>query len=68
MAFLGLQLSRTKKIKDVVLKRLPRETNLEKSVASATQNAWWFMSYMFGVNVGASLYLGRHEDTHSLLN
>jgi hypothetical protein len=67
MEFLGHQLLRTKKIKDIVIRKQPRKTNLEKIVADAMQNIWWFTSYIFGVNLGKSLYLGRHEEKHSLL-
>lgn len=67
MAFLGLQMFRTKKIKDRVLNLQPRETNVEKFVAGTMQNIWWFMSYVFGANLGESLYFDRHQYTHSLL-
>lgn len=67
MAFLGLQLLRTKKVKDVFFKNQPRETDLEKFIANATPNIWWFMSYVFGAELGKNLYLDRRNDTHTLL-
>ncbi len=67
LAFLGLQLFRTKKIKNAVLKNHPHRTQLEESVASALKKAWWLMSYVFGANLGYSLYLSKNKDTHSLL-
>jgi hypothetical protein len=67
MAFLGHQISRTKTFKDTSLGGLARNTDLEKFAAKATEKGWWFISYMLGMNLGASLFLSRNRDRHSLL-
>ncbi|WP_387465700.1 DUF4238 domain-containing protein [Photorhabdus sp. RM323S] len=30
-------------------------------------HAWWFLSYIFGMNIGFSLYSSRHDARHALL-
>lgn len=67
MAFFGHQFCRTKPFRDVVIRSLVRRNAMEIGVADAVTHAWWFMSYMFGMSFGHSLYLSRHEDKHALL-
>ena len=40
---------------------------MEIEVTNAIEHAWWFLSYMFGMNIGLSLYLDRHNTIHALL-
>jgi len=67
MAFFGHQFCRTKPFRDNATRRLVRSSDLENHVADAFVNGWWFLSYMFGMNLGDSLYQSRHQDTHALL-
>ncbi|ENE4801756.1 DUF4238 domain-containing protein [Klebsiella aerogenes] len=67
MMFFGQQIARTKAYRDEVLKRLRRHSNLEREVADAIAHSWWFLSYMFGMNIGFSLYSSRHDSNHALL-
>ncbi|MEJ5903346.1 DUF4238 domain-containing protein [Pseudomonas kermanshahensis] len=67
MMFFGHQISRTKTFRDGVLQAQPRSTPLEIEVADAMAHAWWFLSYMFGMSIGFSLYASRHQDRHALL-
>lgn len=67
MAFFGHQISRTKAFRDGVIQVLSRRTPLEIKVADAMADAWWFLSYMFGMNLGLSLYADRNNARHALL-
>ncbi|MDH1334955.1 DUF4238 domain-containing protein [Comamonas thiooxydans] len=67
MAYFGLQITRTKAFRDSILNMLRRNSELELISADATSQAWWFLSYMFGTNIGLSLYLDRKKITHALL-
>ncbi|MFB8831932.1 DUF4238 domain-containing protein [Azotobacter sp. CWF10] len=67
MAFFGHQISRTKTFRDGAIQVLSRRTALEIEVADAMAHAWWFLSYMFGMNLGFSLYADRHNARHALL-
>lgn len=67
MAFFGHQISRTKTFRDSVIRVLSRSNELEIAVADAMEHAWWFLSYMYGMNIGSSLYIERHNARHALL-
>ncbi|BEM94992.1 DUF4238 domain-containing protein [Serratia marcescens] len=67
MMFFGHQITRTKPFRDCVLRVQPRRNTLEIEVADAMEHAWWFISYMFGMSIGWSLYSSRHDNGHSLL-
>jgi len=70
MIFLGHQLFRTKNLKDKFVKFQPHTNNigeLAPQVGDAIVDAWWFFSYMLGMNTGYSLYQMRAEENHSLL-
>lgn len=67
MIFLGHQIVRTKAYRDEVLRRLHRRSDLEVEVADAVAHSWWFLSYMFGMNIGFSLFSSRHDSRHALL-
>lgn len=67
MAFFGHQIARTKTFRDCVIQAQPRRNALEIEVADAMAHAWWFLSYMFGMSIGLSLYTGRHNARHALL-
>lgn len=62
--YLGHQITRTRNFKVRCLAAVSKNNpNLGKIIESS----WWFFSYMFGVNLGQSLYLNRHIDNHTLL-
>ncbi|WP_200536596.1 DUF4238 domain-containing protein [Erwinia sp. S59] len=67
MIFLGQQIVRTKAYRDEVLRGLHRRNELEVEVADAVTHSWWFLSYMFGMNIGFSLFSSRHDSRHALL-
>lgn len=67
MAFFGHQISRTKPFRDGVIQAQPRRNAVEIDMADAMAHAWWFLSYMFGMSIGLSLYVGRHNARHALL-
>ncbi len=68
MAFLGQQTSRTKNFKDKFVETQVGRNNDElRRVGKIMEESWWFISYLFGTNIGASNYLGRNEETHCLL-
>ena len=67
MAFFGHQISRTKTFRDGLIQVQPRRNALEIEMADTMVHAWWFLSYMFGMSIGFSLYAGRHNARHALL-
>ncbi|MFT8210903.1 MAG: DUF4238 domain-containing protein [Symbiopectobacterium sp.] len=67
MMFFGHQIVRTKPFRDGVLQAQPRRNIIAIEVADAMAHAWWFLSYMFGMNIGFSLYSSRHDARHALL-
>lgn len=68
MTFLAHQLFRTKSLKDKFIKaQTHNATDTASQVGQAIVDAWWFISYMQGMNFGFSLYQMRTEENHSLL-
>lgn len=67
MMFMGQQFCRTKAFKDGALNVLNRRSALEIESADAMSHSWWFLSYMYGINLGWSLYAERNTAGHSLL-
>ncbi|MEQ9914610.1 DUF4238 domain-containing protein [Pectobacterium polaris] len=67
MMFFGHQITRTKPFRDYILRAQPRHSILENELADTMAHAWWFISYMFGMSLGWSLYASRHDARHSLL-
>lgn len=51
MVFFGHQISRTRTFRDSVIKNQPRRTSGEVELAESIEHAWWFLSYMFGMNL-----------------
>lgn len=67
LCFLGHQLTRTRAFKESSLRGLARRTPIEESYAQAMEGAWWFFSYMFGMNIGISMYLNRNSSQYAIL-
>ncbi|MCU8018619.1 DUF4238 domain-containing protein [Shewanella sp. SM72] len=61
MQFFGQQIARTKNFKDTI------NNTAANHIKTLTLECWWFIGYMFGMNLGRSLYLDRNDDTHCLL-
>lgn len=74
MSYLGQQIVRSKAMKDNVFqailnrKRFPSNApySYDTHVGLFEKN-WWFLSFMFGMNIGVSLYLTREKDNHVFL-
>ena len=68
MQFFGHQISRTKTFKDTVVAGVSRShSDTSINIPNNMKECWWFLSYMFGMNIGAELYLAREKDIHCLL-
>lgn len=67
LIYLGHQLARTKNFKTIAIQSLARGEGLATRVAESMEKAWWFHSYMMGMNLGCSFYNLRHDEQHSLL-
>ncbi|HEJ9626553.1 TPA: DUF4238 domain-containing protein [Proteus mirabilis] len=65
MMFLGHQITRTKTFRDSMFQT--RSSPIGADQINTMAQAWWFLSYMFGMNIGFSLYSSRHNTNHSLL-
>lgn len=65
--FFGHQATRTKSFKDKVILVLNRNSELEKKVANSMDNSWWFLSYLYGSNLGTSFFSLRQQARVSLL-
>lgn len=68
--FFGHQISRTKAFKESIstISTLDiAQHGLGEKISKLTKECWWFISYMFGMSIGRSLYLDRNNDTHCLL-
>ncbi len=68
MQFFGHQISRTKMFRDITIVTMSGFKSMtEKNMAVVIEECWWFLSYMFGMNIGADLFATRKEDKHCLL-
>lgn len=67
MAFFGHQITRTKSFRDGYLRVQLRRDTREIEVADAITHAWWFISYMLGMNLGLSLFKWRGQTRQALL-
>ncbi|WP_445398432.1 DUF4238 domain-containing protein [Zobellella sp. An-6] len=67
--FFAQQITRTKTFRDAVLTGVSNKatTDEEKHLAKMMKECWWFISYMFGMSMGRSIFLDRHDDNHCLL-
>lgn len=66
--FYAHQITRTKTFKNTVMlaySKANEETELD--LIKLLNESWWFIGYMFGMNIGRSLYLERKTDNHCLL-
>ena len=62
--FLGHQITRTKNFKVCCITGLSKNN---PKLGKTMEHSWWFLSYMFGMNIGYKLYSARHTENHTLL-
>jgi hypothetical protein len=67
--FFGHQIARTKAFKDkFLLGKAAENSNPNASYwYNEVEGCWWLMSFLYGMNIGWSLYSGRDSDRHCLL-
>lgn len=65
MSFLGHQITRTKLFRDSCLDAL--RNTFTKDLADDFSSAWWFVSYMYGVNLGWHFFAHRNLERHCVL-
>ncbi len=74
--FFAMQMTRTKSFKDKAFgfavdeetfKSYPNPPYSFEKYQHLMNKNWWFLSYMFGMNIGANLTATRHQDKHVLL-
>jgi len=66
-SYLGHQISRTKSMKEKSLEAIKTQPILNddyERYISLWEKNWWFLSFMFGLNIGGSLYESRKRDNH----
>lgn len=66
-SYIGHQLSRTKAMKEKsieAIKMPPMLIDDYENYISIFEKNWWFLSFMFGINIGGSLYESRKRDNH----
>ncbi|WP_318435789.1 DUF4238 domain-containing protein [Photobacterium leiognathi] len=64
MMFLGHQIARTKNFKVCCITGISKN---DLKLGKIMEHSWWFFSYMFGMNIGYSLYSERRKENHTLL-
>lgn len=67
LTFFGQQITRTKTIKEKIAKALDRRTKVDTTHANSIASVWWFLSYMYGINIGGSLYNERDNSVQTIL-
>ena len=66
-AYLGHQISRTKSFKQNLIAASSGNALLREEFPSEVkllERNWWFISYMFGLNIGFSLYESKDKNRH----
>ncbi|WP_409321189.1 DUF4238 domain-containing protein [Pseudomonas monteilii] len=67
VTFLGHQFTRTKNFKTRVFEKFVIESPDAEDFIGSMKKSWWFLSYIFGMNLGRELFLFRSKYTHTLL-
>lgn len=68
MQFYAQQITRTKTFRDTIIAGCTKSSSLaDKNLAKTVRECWWFIGYMFGMNMGRALFFDRKNDTHCLL-
>lgn len=66
-SYVGHQMSRTKSFKDRSMKAVRSNPDIgeeHKELLDLFEKNWWFLSFMFGINIGCSLYESKGRDNH----
>ena len=69
--YIGHQISRTKMFKDISLntsKNAPEIANNYPEYLKLLHKNWWFLSFMFGTNIGMNLYETKNKDNHIFIS
>ncbi|KRP41461.1 DUF4238 domain-containing protein [Pseudomonas poae] len=66
LLFIGHQFARTKTFRDGAI-RITNTSDTDEAMSKTMSHAWWFISYMFGMNIGSTLYKRANTSTHTLL-
>jgi len=67
LMFLGHQMVRTRTFKENYIAANMPATKGDERLRKELDGCWWFLSYMFGVNVGSSIFKQKSDWTFSLL-
>jgi hypothetical protein len=70
MNFFGHQITRTKPFKELCLQSanlLKSESKEDNEWLNVIQEVTWFLNFIWGMNIGYSLFISRNESTQSLL-
>lgn len=67
LMFLGHQTVRTRAFKEDYFAATMSATNGDERVRQELDGCWWFLSYMFGVNIGSSMFSQKKDLTFCLL-
>lgn len=62
MSYWGHQIARTKPFRDKII-----ASQEDEQLQKIYKESWWFISYMFGMNLGKSFFETRKIDKHCLL-
>lgn len=62
--FLGHQIIRTKTKKDQIISSYHF---INPKIANLMEESWWFLGYIFGMNIGESFFNSKNKDTHCLV-
>lgn len=62
MSYWGHQIARTKPFRDKII-----ASQANQELQEIYKESWWFISYMFGMNLGKSFFETRKVDKHCLL-
>ncbi|MBH0089141.1 DUF4238 domain-containing protein [Pseudoalteromonas sp. NSLLW218] len=65
LLFLGHQLTRTKAFKETFIKSFAK--NCDPQIAELMEESWWFISFLYGTNLGKSLCINRSYCYQSIL-
>lgn len=66
-SYIGHQISRTKALKEKSLKAVKvgmLRMNANPKYLALFEKNWWFLSFIFGLNIGTSLYESKERDKH----
>jgi len=66
-SYIGHQMSRTKSFKEKSMGAVRENPDIgvkHKELLGLFEKNWWFLSFMFGISIGCSLYESKDRDNH----